>query len=294
MAEEFYRQASAPSHGQPAHGQPARQEHRRRRHGRSRCSCDRVDQHGRRLRQLARRYRAASTPAADRLPSTRPRSSPASSPADPLMQEEIFGPVLVGTTFRTPAEAVQLANNTALRAGGDGLVRERQPRARRGAEAGGGRGLGQRHQHVRRRRPLRRGARKSGFGREGGWEGLSAYLRPPQPKRQVAQAHRTASRRRRRSGGWHRPDPEALYRRQSGPPRRRLFPTVTPRKGRRKLLGQVGHRQPQGHPQRGRGGAGGRRRGRRPPAMPQRPDPLLHGREPLGPRHRFRRTDRRP
>jgi acyl-CoA reductase-like NAD-dependent aldehyde dehydrogenase/deoxyribose-phosphate aldolase len=33
-------------------------------------------------------------------------------PAAPLMQEEIFGPVLVSTTFRTPAEAVQLANNT--------------------------------------------------------------------------------------------------------------------------------------------------------------------------------------
>jgi aldehyde dehydrogenase (NAD+) len=29
-----------------------------------------------------------------------------------LMQEEIFGPVLVSGTFRTPAEAVQLANNT--------------------------------------------------------------------------------------------------------------------------------------------------------------------------------------
>ena len=33
-------------------------------------------------------------------------------PACQLMQEEIFGPVLVGTTFRTPAEAVALANNT--------------------------------------------------------------------------------------------------------------------------------------------------------------------------------------
>ena len=32
------------------------------------------------------------------------------SPADPLMQEEVFGPVLVGTTFRTPTEAVELAN----------------------------------------------------------------------------------------------------------------------------------------------------------------------------------------
>ena len=34
------------------------------------------------------------------------------SPADPLMQDEIFGPVLVGCTFRTPEEAVALANNS--------------------------------------------------------------------------------------------------------------------------------------------------------------------------------------
>ena len=34
------------------------------------------------------------------------------STADKLMQEEIFGPVLVSTTFRTPSEAVQLANNS--------------------------------------------------------------------------------------------------------------------------------------------------------------------------------------
>ena len=33
-------------------------------------------------------------------------------PADTLMQEEIFGPVLVATTFRTPAEAVEVANNS--------------------------------------------------------------------------------------------------------------------------------------------------------------------------------------
>ena len=34
------------------------------------------------------------------------------SAASPLMQEEIFGPVLVSMTFRTPSEAVELANNT--------------------------------------------------------------------------------------------------------------------------------------------------------------------------------------
>ncbi len=33
-------------------------------------------------------------------------------PADTVMQEEIFGPVLVSTTFRTPAEAIALAKNT--------------------------------------------------------------------------------------------------------------------------------------------------------------------------------------
>jgi aldehyde dehydrogenase (NAD+) len=34
------------------------------------------------------------------------------SPASTVAQEEIFGPVLVSMTFRTPAEAIELANNT--------------------------------------------------------------------------------------------------------------------------------------------------------------------------------------
>ena len=33
-------------------------------------------------------------------------------PAATVVQEEIFGPVLVAMTFRTPAEAAELANNT--------------------------------------------------------------------------------------------------------------------------------------------------------------------------------------
>ena len=33
-------------------------------------------------------------------------------PSASLMQEEIFGPVLVSTTFRTPDEAIALANNS--------------------------------------------------------------------------------------------------------------------------------------------------------------------------------------
>src|SRR5207244_12233183 len=35
------------------------------------------------------------------------------SPAATIAQVEIFGPVLVSMTFRTPAEAVELANNTS-------------------------------------------------------------------------------------------------------------------------------------------------------------------------------------
>src|SRR5437879_9833226 len=34
------------------------------------------------------------------------------APAATIAQVEIFGPVLVSMTFRTPAEAVELANNT--------------------------------------------------------------------------------------------------------------------------------------------------------------------------------------
>ncbi|MEZ5685223.1 MAG: aldehyde dehydrogenase family protein [Paracoccaceae bacterium] len=33
-------------------------------------------------------------------------------PANPCWSEEIFGPIATLTTFRTPAEAVELANNT--------------------------------------------------------------------------------------------------------------------------------------------------------------------------------------
>ena len=44
--------------------------------------------------------------------SSRRRSSPTSRPPSTIAQVEIFGPVLVSMTFRTPAEAVALANNT--------------------------------------------------------------------------------------------------------------------------------------------------------------------------------------
>ncbi len=98
-------------------------------------------------------------------------------PADTLMQEEIFGPVLVSTSFRTPAEAVQLANNTRYGLAATvwseniNLALDIAPKLATGivwingtnmmdAAAGFG------------------GVRESGFGREGGWEGLNAYTKP--------------------------------------------------------------------------------------------------------------------
>ncbi|MCC7321438.1 MAG: aldehyde dehydrogenase family protein [Rubellimicrobium sp.] len=108
------------------------------------------------------------------------------SPASPLMQEEIFGPVLVSTTFRTPAEAVELANNTryglaaTLWTENINLALDVAPRLAAGVvwvnatnlfDAAAGFG----------------GLRESGFGREGGWEGLSAYTRPRERGRALKQ-----------------------------------------------------------------------------------------------------------
>jgi aldehyde dehydrogenase (NAD+) len=99
------------------------------------------------------------------------------SAASTLMQEEIFGPVLVSMTFRTPEEAVALANNTRYGLASSvwteniNLALDMAPKIKAGivwvngtnmfdAAAGFG------------------GVRESGFGREGGWEGLMAYVKP--------------------------------------------------------------------------------------------------------------------
>ncbi|MCT8159235.1 aldehyde dehydrogenase family protein [Pseudoruegeria sp. SHC-113] len=98
-------------------------------------------------------------------------------PASPLMQEEIFGPVLASTTFRTPEEAVAIANNTryglaaTLWTENINLALDIAPKLVAGVvwvngtnmfDAAAGFG----------------GVRESGYGREGGWEGLSAYTKP--------------------------------------------------------------------------------------------------------------------
>ena len=111
------------------------------------------------------------------------------SPASTLMQEEIFGPVLVATTFRTPAEAIEIANNTRYGLAASvwseniNLALDIAPKLVAGivwingtnmmdAAAGFG------------------GVRESGFGREGGWEGLSGYTKlktTAKPAKPIAQ-----------------------------------------------------------------------------------------------------------
>jgi aldehyde dehydrogenase (NAD+) len=98
-------------------------------------------------------------------------------PASTVATEEIFGPVLVSMTFRTPDEAVMLANNTRYGLAASvwsetiGLALDIAPKLRSGVvwinatnlfDAGVGFG----------------GYRESGFGREGGREGVYEYLKP--------------------------------------------------------------------------------------------------------------------
>ncbi len=99
------------------------------------------------------------------------------SSAAPLMQEEIFGPVLVATTFRTPSEAVEIANNTRYGLAATvwsenlNLALDIAPKLAAGVVWVNATNL------FDASAPFG-GVRESGFGREGGWEGLGAYLKP--------------------------------------------------------------------------------------------------------------------
>ncbi len=99
------------------------------------------------------------------------------APAATIAQVEIFGPVLVSMTFRTPAEAVALANNTPYGLAASvwteniNLALDVAPKLKAGVvwvnctnlfDAASGFG----------------GYRESGFGREGGREGMYEYLKP--------------------------------------------------------------------------------------------------------------------
>ena len=99
------------------------------------------------------------------------------APASTVAQVEIFGPVLVAMTFRTPEEAVALANNTryglaaSVWSDNINLALDIAPKLKAGSvwinctnlfDASSGFG----------------GYRESGYGREGGKEGLYEYIQP--------------------------------------------------------------------------------------------------------------------
>ncbi len=103
------------------------------------------------------------------------------SPAATIAQVEIFGPVLVAMTFRTPSEAVALANNTRYGLAASvwsediNLALDVASKIKAGVvwinctnlfDAASGFG----------------GYRESGFGREGGKEGLFEYVKPKKLK----------------------------------------------------------------------------------------------------------------
>ena len=109
------------------------------------------------------------------------------STAATLMQDEIFGPVLVSMTFRTPSEAIALANNTryglaaSIWSENINLALGIAPKIKAGViwingtnmfDAAAGFG----------------GMRESGFGREGGWDGLYAYTKAKVPAKKIKPA----------------------------------------------------------------------------------------------------------
>ena len=112
------------------------------------------------------------------------------APASTIAQEEIFGPVLVAMSFRTPEESVALANNTPYGLAASvwtenvNLALDIAPKLKAGVvwvnatnlfDAAAGFG----------------GYRESGYGREGGREGMWEYLAPVTAP--TAGARRTAA-----------------------------------------------------------------------------------------------------
>jgi len=92
-----------------------------------------------------------------------------------IAREEIFGPVLSVLTFRTPAEAVEKANNTPFGLSA-GVWSDKGSRALWTAERlGAGVVWINTFNRFDPTSPFG-GYRESGYGREGGRHGLEAYL----------------------------------------------------------------------------------------------------------------------
>ena len=223
-------------------------------------------------------------------------------PSSTIAQVEIFGPVLVTMTFRTPEESVALANNTPYGLAASvwtesiNLALDIAPKIKAGVvwvnstnlfDAAAGFG----------------GYRESGFGREGGREGMWEYL-----KRDAGRETRDAGARARS----RRPHSQSSRR----TPRRRTPTSLPPIDRTPKLF--IGGKQ--ARPDRGYSRRICRRRGElrrrsrrkaiaRTSATPSRrrtrrqavgardraqprADPLLHRRESVGARRRVRGADR--
>ena len=111
------------------------------------------------------------------------------TPASKIAQIEIFGPVLTSLTFRTPSEAVKIANNTpyglaaSIWSENINLAMDIAPKIKAGViwinstnlfDASCGFG----------------GFKESGFGREGGEEGIRAYTRRTLPIKKTKKINR--------------------------------------------------------------------------------------------------------
>ncbi|MEO7083971.1 MAG: aldehyde dehydrogenase family protein [Gemmatimonadaceae bacterium] len=120
-------------------------------------------------------------------------------PSSTIAQVEIFGPVLVTMTFRTPDESIALANNTPYGLAASvwteniNLALDVAPKIKAGVvwvnstnlfDAAAGFG----------------GYRESGFGREGGREGMWEYLkRVPSTSRRIAHTAKTVAKKTKRA-----------------------------------------------------------------------------------------------
>ncbi|CAN5803541.1 aldehyde dehydrogenase family protein [soil metagenome] len=137
------------------------------------------------------------------------------APASNVAQEEIFGPVVVLLTFRTPGEAVEIANNTRYGLAASvwtenvNLALDIAPRVKAGTvwvnstnlfDAASGFG----------------GYRESGFGREGGREGLYEYMKP----------RWEAEQKKREMGGRPAPRPTARGEESDAPATRSSLPSI--------------------------------------------------------------------
>jgi aldehyde dehydrogenase (NAD+) len=109
------------------------------------------------------------------------------APASVLATEEIFGPVVTLTTFRTPAEAIELANNTRYGLAASIWTEDVNLALELGAKVKAG-VVWINAANLFDAAAAFGGYRESGFGREGGQAGMAAYLRAPRPRGRRAEA----------------------------------------------------------------------------------------------------------